>query len=198
MGPSTAGAKPDLVGRSSSDRSLLATSWAVAVADIVRMLARVAQRHANSEVPPAGRSDRQRALPQGHPSAWSARSGTARVKVPRSPFGRRSSERGCRHTESECQPSPSRLKCPLEPMPYSIHSVGEHRFGHGTRRTQAGRHSRCGCGGIQPAHGYRRGGDARAAKGASPRSDRSEDQGASRAHSKEHRRRHAGGIFKRR
>jgi class 3 adenylate cyclase len=30
-------------------------------------------------------------------------------------------------------------------MIHSAHAVGEHRFGHGTRRTQAGRHSRRRC-----------------------------------------------------
>ena len=33
-------------------------------------------------------------------------------------------------------------------MAYSAHAVEEHRFGHGTRRTQVGRHSGCRCGGL--------------------------------------------------
>jgi hypothetical protein len=41
-----------------------------------------------------------------------------------------------------------------------ISSAGEHRFGHGTRRTQAGRHSRRRCRWLQPAHGCRRGSDS--------------------------------------
>jgi hypothetical protein len=45
-------------------------------------------------------------------------------------------------------------------MTYSAHAVEEHRFGHGTRRTQAGRHPSCRCGGLLAPHGGGRGGDA--------------------------------------
>jgi hypothetical protein len=37
--------------------------------------------------------------------------------------------------EMECQPSRLPLECFREPMIHSAHAVGEHRFGHGTRRT---------------------------------------------------------------
>jgi len=37
-------------------------------------------------------------------------------------------------------------------MIYSAHAVGEHRFGHGTRRTQAGRHSRLACEDMAKQH----------------------------------------------
>ena len=43
-------------------------------------------------------------------------------------------------------------------MTYSAHAVEEHRFGHGTRRTQAGRHPSCRCGGLPAPHGGGRGG----------------------------------------
>ena len=38
-------------------------------------------------------------------------------------------------------------------MTYSAHAVEEHRFGHGTRRTQAGRHPSWRCGGLLAPHG---------------------------------------------
>ena len=102
------------------------------------------------------------------------------------------------YTEREWQPSP----LPLEWAPRADDLFGpcgwERRFGHGTRRTQAGRHSRRGCRRLQPAHGCGRGRHARAAEGASARTDRPQDRRTSRAHRQDHRRRHAGRVRQRR
>jgi len=46
----------------------------------------------------------------------------------------------------------------------ALHALGEHRFGHGTRRTRAGRNPRRGCCGLQPTHGCRRGRNTRRAE----------------------------------
>jgi len=40
-----------------------------------------------------------------------------------------------------------------KPIIHSAHAGGEHRFGHGTRRAQAGRDSHCRCRRLQPANG---------------------------------------------
>ena len=53
-------------------------------------------------------------------------------------------KRATRLTEREWQPSPLPLECTRRADDPFGPCVWERRFGHGTRRTQAGRHSRCG------------------------------------------------------
>ena len=99
-----------------------------------------------------------RVAPRGAPLRSSAGNGAAalRIKPPMTaaPQATVASGAACRCLlERECPP----LRLPLRSTPKADNLFGpcgwERRFGHGTRRTQAGRRSRRGHRRLQPAHG---------------------------------------------